>query len=409
MKKILYISPGYGLKGVMYKHNRRFINAIKDHYEIVVASCYVCDNLLEGDLEYLYSNRFLTKFYYKLFYPIKKRLTSNMMFVIPDEAKCAINPSLLRKCREYIKNNKVDCIVTVSWPLSSTLLGYVLKKEFGIPWIAHFFDAWIDNPYRKVPAHAIKKDRDYERLVAINADAIFQTNTVLLNIWNKRYGDILLNKQFVMPFCYDVTQIKNHDIEISRSKKTSNKLQITYIGTTVGNRNFQTLIKSVSGLKQTVCNLEDKLLIRVVGNLLPIDENSIRFFHLENIFENTGYVPGDRLWQYYIDTDIFLVIDADMNENIFFPSKLLDYFYYQKPILGITPKIGVTHDLLTESNNFSFECNDVRGISVFLSEILMNPELLNKNAKEYYKQFSPDVVLEKFDIAISSVLKDSHE
>ena len=44
--------------------------------------------------------------------------------------------------------------------------------------------------------------------------------------------------------------------------------------------------------------------------------------------------------------DVLLVIDAPADENLFLPSKLIDYLPAGKPILALTPLRGATADLI---------------------------------------------------------------
>ena len=87
---------------------------------------------------------------------------------------------------------------------------------------------------------------------------------------------------------------------------------------------------------------------------------------------------------------------------MFFPSKLVDYFYYQRPILGISPKIGVTNQFLTESGNYCYTNDDVQGVCDYLTRIVTNIESIMNYDRNFYKQFLP----EEISKAYKTILKE---
>ena len=53
-----------------------------------------------------------------------------------------------KRVAEIIKEKKIECIYTTSFPYSSHLMGLYLKRSFpSIRWIVDFRDEWTNNPY----------------------------------------------------------------------------------------------------------------------------------------------------------------------------------------------------------------------------------------------------------------------
>ncbi|MDI6794841.1 MAG: hypothetical protein QME81_18575, partial [bacterium] len=52
-----------------------------------------------------------------------------------------------RKGKDILKKGGYDLILSSAQPFSSHLVGLKLKKETGLPWVAHFSDPWVDSPY----------------------------------------------------------------------------------------------------------------------------------------------------------------------------------------------------------------------------------------------------------------------
>jgi hypothetical protein len=91
-----------------------------------------------------------------------------------------------------------------------------------------------------------------------------------------------------------------------------------------------------------------------------------------------------------------LVIEADMKEGIFFPSKVADYFQMRKPVLAISPAQGVLHDLsLKEKAVVHTNNRDVKAITAVLLAI--------------YKAWKSDPALKAFAVSHELQQKYSDE
>lgn len=390
MKRILIISPNYGTGGVIYKHVRLLAEALSIKMKVCIATrknnmerSQNCDHI---------TSAYIPSRYYESF---KARLFPNFEFAIPDLLQYTIGPFLHRKCDKYMQREHTDVIHSVSWACSSHLIALKLKKKYGTFWVAHFMDAWIENPYRHIPNTKKKLDESYERLVAINADVILHTNREIVQSWIDRYGEIVKDKIFVFPFCYSQDSIDKIP-PIKKDLPLNRKIIMSYIGTSAGDRNFQTLIDAFHQLSLEDKAFNDRFEIRIYGNLLDCDRKKINMYCLNKVFVYKGRVSGDQLKKSYEKADIFLVIDSPNINNYFFPSKLLDYFYYRKPILGLSPQKGVTTDLLLESGNYVIENNDLSNIIQYLKLASNDFTRLTEFDKEYYKNFSPHKLIKAY-------------
>lgn len=297
----------------------------------------------------------------------------NKMFggtlILPDIYRFLINPFLLRRSKQIIKKEDCNIIHTLSFPSSTHLVGLELKRKYNIPWVAQFYDPWISNPYRKIPSWLQKKDEDLERLVVDNADIILHTNENIRSLWIERYGSQIANKIYVMPFNYsphDYANLLNCEINYNENKE---KIIISYIGSISAQRNLNDFLHAVIIFVNKYPNLRNKLLFKFVGSVSLDQIELIKEKCLEDLFEFIGVVPYSEVKKYYEDADVFLVIDRPMEKNIFFPSKIMNYFLYKKPILGITPKNGITYRYLQEYNYLCFDNNDIYAISECLFKI----------------------------------------
>lgn len=399
MKHILFISPAFANDGVVCKYDKRYIDAWSE-----LATFTIATKKLHNSRQYQYDIIESSDFLSHSIQIIHGRYFDNRELIVPDISRLTIKPFLLRKCREYLKSHTVDAIHTVSFPCSSHLIGYELKREFGLPWIAHFYDPWLDNPLRNIPKRLKAKDISMEALVAEHADAIIHSNTVIRDCWVERYGESIRKKLSIIPFGYSNEQVQTFE-QFSGTLPQNEKIIMSYIGTCAGERNFQTLIKAVAKIAPKKNDLASRLEIRLFGNLLSIDKELIDRLSLWSIFNYVGSKPHNQLKKYYQDSDIFLVIDAPQQKNVFFPSKLVDYFYYQRPILGISPQVGVTNQFLKESGNHCFDNANIDGIADYIETILHSRYSLSEYDKEYYKNFLPEEIAKDYRQVINNIVK----
>lgn len=387
MKNILYISPAFCEMGVVYKHNLLFLEAINDSHNIHLAT---------GRKKYNLSVDFIPVLSTKL--PLEKinavvnRIFPDRVFYGSDPFKQPRIPFLKKRCEQHIEHNGIDVIHTVCRPYFAHKIGYELKKKYGLPWIAQFLDAWLDNPDRTIPKRLQKRDFEMEAIVAKHADIILHTNRQLIDIWNERYGDTVKDKMYVMPFCYNKSQIKNHKSITLPIQTTREKILFSYIGISVGNRNLQDIIEASHRVLKEKPHYRGKFQINIMGNFLSVDSSLINKYGLNDVIVHRGYLRGDELQKAYEKTDVFIVIDSPMKVNVFFPSKLLDYFYHQKPILGITSKHGVTNDLLTEAGHVAIENRNIDNLVTYICRAVENYENLMQFDMDFYLTFSPEKV-----------------
>lgn len=348
------------------------------------------------------SNKVVNKYDVQLINEIPHRYTEAIirrifpdLILLPDIERFTYLPYLKRKIKSNeLENFGYDWIHTISYPCSNHLAGLALKKKYKIPWVAHFYDPWVDNCYRNFKTDFVREyDKKLEADVALYADVIIHTNEIIKDKWIERYGELVSKKIFVLPICYH----KNSNLVLnSKLSSVDNKYSILYVGGLYLDRNLNSIINALNILRSEIKNLEDLLIFKIVGDCSNEIKESVRRNNLENLFCFIGSKPHNELSEFYNDADVLLVIDAPSKENIFFPSKLIEYLMYNRPILGITPNKGVTHEILNESGHTAIDnCNEQEIADYFKKILFNNKEIQNFN-KEYYKTFAIDSFMGNF-------------
>lgn len=393
----LFIYPNFTYSQPGQKQFERFLLALKDccRLNIVTRTGPIT-------LSSVYNPYYTHGSYAFWLSGILKRTIPDLAY-IPDILRWTVNPFLMKGVDKAMLDQKtIDFITTLSYPLSCHLVGLEAKRKYGIPWIAIFYDPWTDNPYRHYKTKYFRHyDARMEKLVAENADIILHTNQVMCDIWSHRYGKSVEGKLHVLPFCYTEEMVAK---EIPLKVRRTDKIILSYIGQAVGNRNLQDFIKALAEMRDEGLDVS-KFEIRCIGIPYTPDQNLAKELGVSDLFIFTGMLQADALPVYYDESDAFIVVDAPMSRNIFFPSKLMDYFYYRRPIIGITSRFGITAELLKASNNKFLVNGDIKGLKKLLTDMLVDNGPSWIFDENYYQNFTPSVLCSNFDKIIKKIIR----
>ena len=316
----------------------------------------------------------------------------------PDAFYYSWNKKAYKEAIKIIYNNNVDYILTINNPVSSHLLGLRLKRQFHVPWIAYLFDPWHNNPFRKFKlSYFDQKDEYRERCVAENADMLLFPNNELMESWVAIYGDQVKRKAYVLPFATNIPKY-------SEARFSGEKLTISHIGNLSENRRAKVFLEALVLIREMEPELLRKLQFNIVGYMSDLDRAIISREKLDDIVNIVGHVSEEDCTKYYESSDLFLIVDIDCIPNLFYPSKLLKYFCYQKPIIGITTDNSVVANELNKTGNHVFRYNDSFSLSNFLRRVIKNPSIAMTNDTDYYKRFLSENVAMKYMELLSEIL-----
>ena len=297
-----------------------------------------------------------------------------------------------------IKNGeRFDYIHTISFPCACHTIGLQLKRKTRLPWIAQFYDPWADNPYRPFKTQLFKeKDWALEREVAENADIIIHTNEPIANLWRERYGKEIAKKIIVLPLTIPLPSIQVSDI----NHKDGDVLTISHIGNFMLNRTSVSFINAISRLLEERPFLREKIIVNYIGRVTEREKELINERGLSKNFNLVGSISPTACEVYYQQSDAFLAVDGVNKDNIFFPSKILKYFYFKRPIIGITPKGSVLDYELRASGHAVFTNDDIESIKQYLYRLVTNySSVLSFNAN-YWHNFKPENVISYYNSII---------
>jgi glycosyltransferase involved in cell wall biosynthesis len=306
---------------------------------------------------------------------------------MPD-SKVGWYSSACKKAISMSLKTKFDIIHSWACFFISNLVGLKIRKQTGLPWVVHFSDPWIDNPYHKYGRIDGFVSRKMEKTVIENADAIVFVTEETRQLVMRKYPSKMMDKAFVIPHCYDTELFARFE------RERNSKFTLTYTGSFYyGIRTPVMLFKALKRIIQKHPDIHEELNIQIVGELHRDYKSIIFELGINEIVSSIGSVPYLKSLEYILNADVLFLIDAPSEvPSVFLPSKLIEYIGSGNPILGITPLQGASASLIRKLNGIVIDPENVESIEIAIL-----------NLYERYKQGSlsdfsyPDGVVQQYD------------
>lgn len=273
--------------------------------------------------------------------------------------------------KKIVRENQVDLIFSFSKPMDSNIIGARLKKNLNIPFVSHFSDPWHDDPYKALSKLSAKFIYLQEKFIIKNSDKVIFTNEAAKDLIMKKFPQSWSKKADVIPHCYNLADYP----EVSQAN--SDKFIISYIGAFYKKRNPEPLFRALQKIVAKRPDLNSKFKIELIGaandyagyNIKSIEDMA----ELYNLKSNVEIIPpvsyGESL-KYMKLSDCLVVIDANMPNSPFLPSKVVDYAGSGNAILGITPANSPTAQFIKNLGYESFNYDQVDELAQYLEGLV---------------------------------------
>ena len=310
---------------------------------------------------------------------------------------------VLRKIDNVLNKRQFDYIHSVSCPTAAHMVALEIKNRTGLPWIAQFHDPWIGNPSRKFRfSYFCNRFEQMEFEIAKNADFIIHTNSVILDAWRKRYGSLVEGKMVSLPLSFNTINLPKQ-IE----KTEDGKLIMSHIGEIYYSRTLKDIVDAICEIRQEDIAITDKLQIQLIGRVKDSEKKYIHSRQLEKMFKFVGLLSPDKLEDYYCNSDAYLALDMKTQNSPCYPSKLMMYYYYRKPILGITTEGSIMEKDLGASGHHCYHYGDVKGIKSYLISLLAEDKKLYSFDHDYWTRFTVENAIKDYSDIVLKIVGDS--
>ena len=242
------------------------------------------------------------------------------------------------------KRKRYDFVLSRSLPDSAHVPALFFSRKTGVPWIANWNDPSgkkMPEPYGRGPGTRmgvlddwiIRKTARYASIVTFPCSRL------------GRYISSYLPSDISAKSC-TVPHVLLPDHPMP-AKERQPIFTVCYAGTLYGPRKpetfFRALSRFLSGRGDVFC-----LKVEFIGLENIEIGQMIRDYGLGRTVSFQRAVGYEEMLVSLARADALLVIEADLSEGIFFPSKFVDYVQTGRPILAIGPKTGTLHDILSD-------------------------------------------------------------
>ena len=262
---------------------------------------------------------------------------------IPDARKFWIKPSI-KHLSNYLKNNKVEAIISSGPPHSMHLIALALKNKFNLPWIADFRDPWTNIDYYqdlKLSKSSDLKHKRLEKKVLENANITLSVGKTLgEELRNLGAGNIK-----VIENGYDPDDFKR------KTKKLDNKFTLAHIGSFTPSRNHPILWNSLKELIEENNEFANDFQLKLIGKIDHSVKESIEKNNLSKFVEYKSYIPHDQVIQEQASSHaLLLLVNNTPNAKGIVTGKVFEYMASERPVLVIGPKDGDLAEIMNQSN-----------------------------------------------------------
>ncbi|MBN2374465.1 glycosyltransferase [bacterium] len=338
---------------------------------------------------------------YRFLISITERFFPILLF-LPD-SKIGWYPFACRRAIAILKKGRFDLIYSRACYFTSNLVALRAKKKTGIPWVAHFSDPWIDNPYNDYGKIDGYVNRRFEKLVIENADALVFVTEEARQLVMGKYPKPLLSKSHVIPHCYDTKLFSN------LKKKRGSKITFSYTGNFYGERSPVSLFMAMKNIHKNHPDIFDDIIIQIIGRVNERYRDLVSKMDLGKavtIIDNVTYLKS---LEYMVNSDVLISIEAPSESpGVFLPSKIADYLGSGNPILGIIPKEGASSRIICQAGGIVVEPGDTKGIENSIisfyqryKEKRLNTFRSEKTMEEYHVLNTTERLAELFNKAIA--------
>ncbi|ASW72879.1 glycosyl transferase family 1 [Chryseobacterium piperi] len=311
-------------------------------------------------------------------------------FFIPDARVFWVKPSV-KFLEQYLKEHKIDVIVTSGPPHSLHLIGLQLKKEFpSLKWVADFRDPWTEISYYKhlkLTKSSDRKHRQLESEVFKNADITLATSyTDAENFRKNGANSICITNGFDESDAEkkaeghnsekanlqngEIAQmLDNGDNELKPSNPQT-QFTLSYIGVLEQLRNPENLWKALDNLVTTDTDFAQHFTLKFAGRIDDKILTSLQNSNLKKHILDLGYLSHDKAITEMQNSDVLLITNfPNESSKGIIPGKIFEYLATGKQIISFGPDKADVSKILEETHagkHFSYEDSEM--IKVFILE-----------------------------------------
>lgn len=383
MKKILFVSFNHARQNVADSvQNHRLIGALKEYYDIDVLqrapkrgeegvwspNIYIIDRIIYKFFPFLIS-----------------------VFSLDALLWCSRAYSETRN-----KLEKYDAVIMIYGPYPTRFYQYKIKKYFNKRVISVLYDPFYDNIFMSPSLVGKKLRAKIEEKIVKESQAIIVNNKKIFNLFKERYP----NSNTVLINLCGGEPIKKEALDKSMGANTKVKT-LVHSGNIYGERRIDELNEAITRLKKKRPQLNKELNVVILG-IYCVDYEKVVDSGNHDVIVCHKPLYGNELVSFMSNSDGFILIDPMNAGNTCFPSKLCEYYQYEKPIFGFAAKGTPSYTSLKEAEHVVCDVDEMEKMVNSLIMFIDDNSSLQFD-KSYGNQFNPDAIATEYSKVINII------
>lgn len=303
--------------------------------------------------------------------------------------------AVIKKARVLNQEKPFDLIYSRSLPMEAHIAGYWVARNLRVPWLVNINDPW---DWHLFPDH-IKKALPYFYCRFSNfwmcktfsyASLVTYPSTRLRDYHYRISG--LEHKSDVIPHIG-----YNH-----RQQDKTSEFRIVHAGKLGGSeaRSSRGLLEGIKLFLSRQPEAEQSFRLILVGPEDKKTSSAVSELGLQRIVNPTGRVSYERSLEHISSATVCALVESLLPEGIFLPSKLADYVAARKPVLALSPKVGVIADMVGCRGITHVEPDNAQAIrdaiGAYYSAFKQGSIESCRPSEDLVRQFAPETVGRQF-------------
>lgn len=284
-------------------------------------------------------------------------------------------PHAMWLARKAIRIHRPDAIVS-TYPIATAhLIGLLVHRLSGLPWVADFRDPMVDETYPKERSTRMIRSWIERQTIEQCAVSIF-TSPGTHELYCERYPTKAPESMTTIFNGYDENDfIRAQSGGRVDSDLRCGPLKLVHSGVLYPDiRNPAAFFQALARLKESKEVTADRLrvVLRAPGSI-EYYQSELRRYQIEDIVELKPAIPYSAALDEMLKADSLLLFQgSDANRQI--PTKLFEYMRAQRTILAMTDERGDTARLMRSHNvGTVVEMTDPNAIAEALRNVLRSP------------------------------------
>jgi len=271
-----------------------------------------------------------------------------------------------------IKKYRPELIYSTAGPPSTHIAGYLLHRFLKIPWLAELHDPLIyDTDSTRSQRYKFK--RFVEKVIFRNANAVIYFTNKALESAERRNGQ-RDNLNMLRPGAppEDFSEIKYKKLD---------KIHFGHFGVLGGGRDLSVIIKAMHELIKDNLTWKNKITLDIYGaDLDSVSRRALSEYPLDEMLQEHGRIEYDpetgksgrcQILEAMRKCDVLLVIHGtDIICEQYIPSKVYEYLFTYRPVLGMGLPNSELKDLLIQNSHIFSDINDFQRVKECISDFV---------------------------------------